>query len=58
MPKVIKKFGTKGYDAGYQEMKQMYQRTVFNPKNPNELTKEEKKKRLEFPIFVKEKRDG
>ena len=58
LPKAIKKFGTKGYDAGYQEMKQMNQRTVFNPKNPNELSKDEKKKALESLIFVKEKRNG
>ena len=58
LPKAIKKFGTKGYDNGYQEMKQMYQRIVFNTKNLNELTKEEKKKALELLIFVKEKKDG
>ena len=55
LPKAIKRFGTKGYDTGYQEMKQMHQRIVFNPKNPNELIEKEKKKALESLILSKKK---
>ena len=56
--KAIRKFGDKGFQAGFEEFKQLHQRTAFNPINPNNMTQEERKKALESLIFIKEKQDG
>ena len=38
LPKAIKKFGKKGFDAGFEEFDQLHKRTVFKPRLPKELT--------------------
>jgi hypothetical protein len=54
----LKKFGQRGHDAAYKEMKQLHQRTVFIPVDINSLTEKEKAKAMESLIFLAEKRDG
>ena len=56
--KGLKKFGDKGYDAAFGEMKQLHDREVFRPINVSEMTPLEKKRAMESLIFLVEKRDG
>ena len=55
LPKAIKKFRQKGFKAGFQEFDQLHKRTVLKPRQPKELTQEEKQKALESLIFIKER---
>jgi hypothetical protein len=54
----LKKFGKQGYDAAYNEMKQLHDRAVFVPRRVSELTQQEKRRAMESLIFLTEKRDG
>ena len=54
----IKKFGTRGYNAAYNEVKQLHQRDCFVPVKIGKLSKEERSRALESLIFLTEKRDG
>jgi hypothetical protein len=53
----IKKFGKQGIAAVHKEMKQIHDRVVFEPISIEEMTKFEKKRAMESPIFLTEKRD-
>ena len=56
--KGLKKFGQKGREAAYKEMKQLHERVVFKPIKVAELTDQEKRRAMESLIFLVEKRDG
>ena len=56
--KGLKKFGQKGRDAAYKEMKQLHDRVVFKPIRVEDLTEMEKQRAMESLIFLIEKRDG
>ena len=56
--KGIKKFGSKGKQAAYKEMKQLHDRVVFTPIKVEKLTKLEKQRAMESLIFLTKKRDG
>jgi hypothetical protein len=56
--KGLKKFGRKGREAAYKEMKQLHERVVFKPIKVAELTEQEKRRAMESLIFLVEKRDG
>ena len=58
LKKGLKKFGEKGHQAAYKEMKQLHDRVCFEPINPNALTPQERRKAMESLIFLTEKRDG
>ena len=55
--KGLKKFGQKGRDAAYKEMKQLHDRVVFEPIRIEGLTDIEKRRAMESLIFLVEKRD-
>jgi len=54
----LKEFGQDGADAIVKEMKQLDERDVIEPKNPNMLTRQEKVNALEYLMFLKKKRCG
>eukprot|EP00957_Ditylum_brightwellii_P001556 121820-Ditylum_brightwellii.AAC.1 len=56
--KGLKVFGQKGADAVLKELKQLHDRVVMDPKNPDEMTKDEKKAALQYLMFLKRKRCG
>ncbi|KAI2512474.1 Reverse transcriptase (RNA-dependent DNA polymerase) [Fragilaria crotonensis] len=56
--KGLKKFGHKGREAAYKEMKQLHERVVFKPIKIAELTEQERQRAMESLIFLVEKRDG
>ena len=56
--KGLKKFGERGYEAAFSEMKQLHERGVFAPRDINSLTQQEKRRAMESLIFLAEKRDG
>ena len=56
--KGLKKFGDRGRQAAFKEMKQLHDRVVFKPIIVSELTEQEKRRAMESLIFLVEKRDG
>ena len=52
------KFGEKGKQAATKEMKQLHDREVFIPMDPNTMKPSERKKILESLVFLVKKRDG
>ena len=58
LKKGLKKFGTKGKDAAFGELKQLHDRIVFWPRKAEDLTQEELSKAMDSLIFLVEKRDG
>ena len=54
----INKFGEKGVEAASKEMTQLHERDCFEPVDVSQLSFEEKRKALDSPIFLTEKRDG
>jgi len=54
----LKKFGKKGADAIVAEMEQLHYRRVLKPMLGKDLTREEKKKALQYLMFLKQKRCG
>jgi len=56
--KGLKKFGDRGRQAAYKEMKQLHDRIVFEPINVAELTDQERQRTMESLIFLVEKRNG
>jgi hypothetical protein len=56
--KGLKVFGEAGKLAVLKEMQQLHDRTVIEPKMASMLTKDEKKKSLEYLMFLKKKRCG
>ena len=57
LSKGLKKFGQKGRDAAYKEMKQLHDRVVFGPTRVEELAELEKRRAMESLIFLVEKID-
>ncbi|KAI2510062.1 Reverse transcriptase (RNA-dependent DNA polymerase) [Fragilaria crotonensis] len=49
--KGLKKFGHKGREAAYKEMKQLHERVVFKPIKIAELTEQERQRAMESLIF-------
>ncbi|KAI2506113.1 Reverse transcriptase (RNA-dependent DNA polymerase) [Fragilaria crotonensis] len=47
----LKKFGNKGREAAYKEMKQLHERVVFKPIKVAELTEQERQRAMESLIF-------
>mgnify|MGYP001790741643 FL=1 len=58
LTKGIKKFKKKGYDAAKGEMKQLHDRSCWQPIDVSTMTPTEKAKALESLIFLVEKKDG
>lgn len=58
LKKGLAKFGQKGREAAFNEMKQLHDRVVFVPIDIATLTQQEKKRAMESLIFLVEKRDG
>ena len=56
--KGLKLYGEAGAEAVLNEMKQLHDRDVIEPKSPNMLTNEEKKQALHYLMFLKKKRCG
>jgi hypothetical protein len=56
--KGLKKFGDRGRQAAYKEMKQLHDRVVFKPIKVEDLTEQERRRTMESLIFLVEKRDG
>jgi hypothetical protein len=56
--KWIKKFGKKGQNTAYKEMRQLHERVVFKPIKVESLTRLERQRAMESLIFLIEKRDG
>eukprot|EP00957_Ditylum_brightwellii_P165026 12564098-Ditylum_brightwellii.AAC.1 len=53
--KGLKIFGKKGTEAVMSELKQLHNRSVLDPKDPNKLSDEEKKVSLQYLMFLKKK---
>jgi hypothetical protein len=56
--KGLKIFGQAGADAVVEEMKQLHDRAVIQPRLANMLTREEKRNSLQYLMFLKQKRCG
>jgi hypothetical protein len=56
--KGIKEFGDKGCQAAHNEMKQLHDHIVFKPITIEELSTLERRRAMESPIFLTEKKDG
>ena len=50
----MRKFGEQGYNSVYQEVKQLHDRTCFNPISVTTMTQKERKRALESLIFLTE----
>jgi hypothetical protein len=58
LKKGIQEFGERGKKAATKEMKQLHDRTVFQPIHVQDLTADERNKAMESLIFLVEKGDG
>jgi hypothetical protein len=58
MKKGIKVFGQAGIDAVLSELKQLHDRKVLEPKNDKEMTDEDRKRSLQYLMFLKKKSSG
>ena len=58
MKRGLKLFGDRGSAAVSKEMKQLHDRKVMKPVKKNMLTDQERKRALNYLMFLKEKRDG
>jgi Reverse transcriptase (RNA-dependent DNA polymerase) len=58
MKQGIKEFGEDGVEAVLNELRQLHDRKVLEPIQPNELTREEKRAALHYLMFLKKKRCG
>jgi len=56
--KGLEVFSEVGKEALSQELKQVHDMNVFNPKNPCKMTCKEKKRALEYLVFLKQKTSG
>ena len=56
--KGICKFGEQGKKAIKKELRQLHNREVLKPIDPNESIQQEKKRAMESLIFLTKKRDG
>ena len=51
--KCIKVFGKEGVDAVIKELKQLHDRVILDPSDPNKMSKEEKQASLKYLMFLK-----
>ena len=58
MKQGIKEFGDAGVDAVLEELQQLHDRKVLEPRRATELTREEKRAALHYLMFLKKKRNG
>ena len=58
LQKGLKKFKAQGFDAAKGEMKQLHDRSCWQPIDVSTMSASEKKKALESLIFLVEKKDG
>ena len=58
LQKGLKKFKSRGFNAAKGEMKQLHDRSCWQPINVSTLSASERKKALESLIFLVEKKDG
>ena len=58
LTKVINQFGEKILYDALLEIKQLHDRTCFRPIDVNKITSQERRRSMEFLIFLTEKRDG
>ena len=58
LQKGIKKFGQRGRDSAFKEMKQMKDRDCFEPIHKSSLNETERKRVMESLIFLTEKKSG
>jgi hypothetical protein len=58
MKKGIKVFGQDGFDAVLKELQQLHDHGVLEPKHDHELSTEDKKRVLQYLMFLKKKRNG
>ena len=58
MKKGIKLFGKAKVDAVLQELKQLHDRKVLEPKDTTTMTYNEKRAALQYLMFLKQKRNG
>lgn len=58
LKKGLQRFGDKGHDAAFGEMKQLHDRKAFAPVDVSKLTFQERQRALDSLIFLVEKRDG
>jgi hypothetical protein len=58
LKKGLKHFGKAGAEAVVKEMKQLDYLDVMDPIDATELTPEERKRALDYHMYLKEKRDG
>ena len=56
--KGLKLYGKKGVNAVLQELKQLHDRLVIEPKFANNMTAKQKEYALQYLMFLKEKRGG
>jgi hypothetical protein len=56
MERGLKEVGEDGVQAVAKEMKQLHDREVLEPKDANEMTREEKRRALRYQMFLKKKR--
>eukprot|EP00957_Ditylum_brightwellii_P140510 10705170-Ditylum_brightwellii.AAC.1 len=56
--KGLKVFGEEGTNTVLSELKQLHDRMVLDPKEPEKLTSEEKQKSLQYLMFLMKKRCG
>ena len=56
-PLADKVFGNNGINKVFKEVQQFHDREVIIPKNPSQLTKEERHCALPYLMFLKEKRN-
>eukprot|EP00957_Ditylum_brightwellii_P121850 9292240-Ditylum_brightwellii.AAC.1 len=56
--KGLKVFGDEGKNTVLSELKQLHDRMVLDPKEPEKLTREEKKMSLQYLMFLTKKRCG
>jgi hypothetical protein len=58
MKKGLKEFGAEGTKAVLKELHQLYTRKVLEPKDPKDLTKMDRRRALQYLMFLKKKRNG
>lgn len=54
----IKRFGEKGTEAVRRELQQIHDRHVLVPRQPKGLNRDERRRALEYLMFLKKKQDG
>jgi hypothetical protein len=58
MKRGIKLFGEAGIKAMLEELKQLHDHKVLEPKNATKMSQDDKKEALQYLMFLKKKRSG